>query len=500
MLAKGPRVVYDEGTAAEAMTASVPSSEEALERLKRVYFNDPGREVEFRAGELVMTQGVENRRIYLVKEGALVAYRREAAAGVESLPEDSTGRSYEVFRSGPGSFVGVHAFFSGTFCSNTDVVAVEPTRLAYVDDTTPIIDEAGQGDFLHQFVPVLIHELFVRNSRIYARATEKEEALRMLSRAEMSATLAQLTAGIAHELNNAVGVITSRMQFVAEQLTYCLAEENPLNSKLFTLGYVDKSHLSAAELRNLSRRYERELGICQAASKVLAHLAPNQEELKRYDKKFLRNIDRCYRFWELGHDLRDMQMAAKHAAGIVKGVKRLGRASTEREPGVDVADTVQDAVNLLANMLKRVTLRTELAPLPGITADSTELVQVWTNIIKNACDAMQQAATPQPTVTITADVYHAEGITLLPEDYIRVSISNNGPEIPPEIREKIFQPNFTTKKQGLDFGLGLGLAIVRRVVDSYAGTIALESKEGETTFTICLPVNPLLQPQPVEST
>ena len=63
MLAKGPRVVYDEGTAAEAMTASVPSSEEALERLKRVYFNDPGREVEFRAGELVMTQGVENRRI-----------------------------------------------------------------------------------------------------------------------------------------------------------------------------------------------------------------------------------------------------------------------------------------------------------------------------------------------------------------------------------------------------------------------------------------------------
>ncbi|MDD6814296.1 MAG: HAMP domain-containing sensor histidine kinase, partial [Akkermansia muciniphila] len=274
----------------------------------------------------------------------------------------------------------------------------------------------------------------------------------------------------------------------------------PLNSKLFTLGYVDKSHLSAAELRNLSRRYERELGICQAAAKVLAHLAPNQEELKRYDKKFLRNIDRCYRFWELGHDLRDMQMAAKHAAGIVKGVKRLGRASTEREPGVDVADTVQDAVNLLANMLKRVTLRTELAPLPGITADSTELVQVWTNIIKNACDAMQQAATPQPTVTITADVYHAEGITLLPEDYIRVSISNNGPEIPPEIREKIFQPNFTTKKQGLDFGLGLGLAIVRRVVDSYAGTIALESKEGETTFTICLPVNPLLQPQPVEST
>ena len=251
------------------MTASVPSSEEALERLKRVYFNDPGREVEFRAGELVMAQGVENRRIYLVKEGALVAYRREAAAGVESLPEDSTGRSYEVFRSGPGSFVGVHAFFSGTFCSNTDVVAVEPTRLAYVDDTTPIIDEAGQGDFLHQFVPVLIHELFVRNSRIYARATEKEEALRMLSRAEMSATLAQLTAGIAHELNNAVGVITSRMQFVAEQLTYELP-----GRILPSLGFLSDSETTGCifpPLANLwpsgsSYSYSHASRICHRAS------------------------------------------------------------------------------------------------------------------------------------------------------------------------------------------------------------------------------------------
>ena len=67
------------------------------------------------------------------------------------------------------------------------------------------------------------------------------------------------------------------------------------------------------------------------------------------------------------------------------------------------------------------------------------------------------------------------------------SIANNGPAIPEEIHEKIFQPNFTTKKLGLDFGLGLGLSIVRRLVDSYNGTIELTSTDGETTFSINLP-------------
>ena len=68
-----------------------------------------------------------------------------------------------------------------------------------------------------------------------------------------------------------------------------------------------------------------------------------------------------------------------------------------------------------------------------------------------------------------------------------VTITNNGPPIPAEIQEKIFQPSFTTKKKGLDFGLGLGLSIVRRIVDSYGGTIELRSTDGHTSFTINLP-------------
>ena len=62
------------------------------------------------------------------------------------------------------------------------------------------------------------------------------------------------------------------------------------------------------------------------------------------------------------------------------------------------------------------------------------------------------------------------------------------PGVPEALRDKIFQPDFTTKKSGLSFGLGLGLAIVQRLVESYGGDIALKSRPGKTTFKVKLPI------------
>ncbi len=464
----------------------------ALERLNRVYFKDSGRVLELEAGERLLAQGEPCHRIYLVLEGELVAYRSaETLAGTNVPAEETVARGHEVFRAGVGSYVGVQSFFSGSFHSNNHIFALQDTRLAYIDDTTAVVDEEAHGTLEHQFLPIIVHELVVRNRRILGHAAEKEEAMRLLQRSELAAMLGQLSAGIAHELNNAVGVITRRAEFVAGMLTTHLEEEDKRNAKLFRLGYEEDSITNAGEHRKLARKYERELNMGQEAAKVLAHIIPDTETLVKYGPEFVQHVKRNYQFWELGHDLRDMQLAARHATGIVRAVKLLGGAGSTRQEGVDVPDTVKDAVNLLSNKLKHVTLSTTLTPLPPITADVTELVQVWSNILSNACDAMGQAHTPHPTVSISTELHHAEGVSLLPTDYIRVSISNNGPEIPEEIREKIFQPNFTTKKLGLDFGLGLGLSIVRRVVDSYNGTIELASSAELTTFTINIPTTPI---------
>ncbi len=464
---------------------------ESLERLNRVYFRESGRFRELETGELLLAQGEPCRRIYLILEGSVVAYRHAETLHGSGLPADDTvGRSHEVFRAGVGSYVGVQSFFSGSFHSSNEVIALEPTRLAYIDDTTPVVDEAEFGSLEHQFLPIIVHELVARNSRIFGHAAEKEEAVRLLQRAELAATLGHLSAGIAHELNNAVGVITRRCEFVAENLERLIGERSAENVELFRLGYEDKGFANAGELRRVARSYERELKLSPEAARVFARIAPDEESRRRYDRKFIHHLSKRFPFWELGHDMRDMQLAARHATGIVRAVKLLGGGQdAHREPGVDVVQTVQDALALLYNKLKHLTVNTQLAPLPPITADVTELVQVWTNILSNACDAMQQGGTDNPTVCISTSLYHAEGVELLPTDYIRVSIANNGPEIPEEIREKIFQPSFTTKKLGLDFGLGLGLSIVRRVVDSYKGSIELCSSPELTTFTINLPTS-----------
>ena len=462
---------------------------EPLNRINAVYFSDPGRTIELAEGEQLVGQGEECRRVYYVKKGCFAAFRRaDSYAGVD-LPVESNTRGYEVFRAEEGSYVCVQAFFSRSYHSSNDIVALEDSVVTYVDDTTEVVEPEKYGCFERQFIPVLVHELAARNSRIFTKTSEKEEALRVLQRAEMAGTLAQLSAGIAHELNNAVGVLSRRTEFVADSLQEYLEDEDKNNAQLFAYGFEDNSFVSASELRSAARYYERELDLPQEAAKVMAHIFPNTDEGRKQPGKFIRNVKKNYRFWELGHDLRDMRMASKLATGIVRAVKLLGGGNSTREADVSVEQSVTDALNLLHNKLKRVEVQTHFAPMPGITADITELVQVWSNIIKNACDAMEHGDTPAPRIRISGECCHVQGVHLLPTEYISVTIANNGPAIDEENLNKIFNPNFTTKKLGLDFGLGLGLAIVRRVVDSYNGTIEVRSNDQETSFTINLPTS-----------
>ena len=458
-----------------------------LKRVNRVYFTDPDRILAIPAGEILVRQNEECHRVYLVLRGTLVAYRQTDNFDGSNLPGETQVRGHEVFRAEPRSYVCVQAFFSRAYRSSYFIVALEDAEVAYIDDTTPAVDEAEYGSLEQQFIPVLVHELAARNSRIFTQVSEKEEAVRLLQRAEMAATLGQLSAGIAHELNNAVGVISRRTAFVADNLSEFLAKDDKKNARLFLRGYEDDSFVAANELRDVARRYERELGLPQDAAKVLAHIAPQGDAKSTFGTAFIKHLKRNYRFWELGHDLRDLSMAAKHASGIVRAVKLLGGGSTLHEPGVDVVQSVKDAMSLLTNKLKRLTVQCDFQPVPTITADITELVQIWTNVMSNAYDAMDHAGTENPTIRVSTRHYHADGLQLLPTEYVAVTITNNGPPIPEEIQEKIFQPSFTTKKKGLDFGLGLGLSIVRRIVDSYNGTIELHSQDNETSFIINLP-------------
>ena len=113
-------------------------------------------------------------------------------------------------------------------------------------------------------------------------------------------------------------------------------------------------------------------------------------------------------------------------------------------------------------------------PLEPVLCYPDELSQVWTNLLHNAMQAMEYKG----TLTITVRKQDEQAI---------ISITDTGPGIPDEIKEKIFDPFFTTKAAGE--GSGLGLDIVRKIIEKHQGQISFESKPGKTTFHVVLPIN-----------
>ena len=225
--------------------------------------------------------------------------------------------------------------------------------------------------------------------------------------------------------------------------------------------------------------FERKLNVSKEVAKLLAKMASSMDDVSVLDKNVVKNLDEVAKFWQLGVDFHDMQVAARHATDIVKSVKILGGGNFERSHDVSVTESIEQALSLLKSNLRSVQLDVIWGELPVIHGNLTELIQIWVNIIKNACDAMEAAGTEGPRVKIKMRVLQGS---------VKVSMSDNGPGIPEELQDKIFQPNFTTKKNGLQFGLGLGLSIVMRLVESYGGRIVLNSVPGKTTFSVTLPI------------
>ena len=442
----------------------------AYERIKQVYFSDPERRILLQPEQVLLEQGEHNERLYLILSGTVV--------GCQQLEEE--GKYVEIFRSGLGMFIGLQSFFSSTYTSYSRVIAESETELAYIDINTPAVDEYQYGSFIEQFNPVIVHALVTRQIRATHNALEKEKAMGRLLQAEKMTLLGQLSAGLAHELNNSVGVVARKADTLSSFFYELLKDRFPKEFRFFAAGLETGQLISSREMRKRAREFEQQLGVGRDTARMIARIAPSLDDAQIFSKGFLNNLDMIVRYWELGRDFHDMQVAVHHAGNIVKSVKLLGGGDYERSDHIDVHESIDEALSLLKSNLREVGVELSLAEnLPSIYGNKTELVQVWVNIIKNAYDAMIHAKVEKPSIVIKSHAY---------KRHIQVSITDNGPGIPDDLIHKIFQPNFTTKKDGLSFGLGLGLSIVLRLVESYSGEVSVKSVPGKTTFKFKLPI------------
>lgn len=432
------------------------------------YFSNPDKCRSVPKGEFLIQQGEENDRLYMVLSGSFTGYA--------ILPD---GTRTETFKSKPQMFVGVSSFFSKTYISSVNVEALEDSKVAYIDQYQKGIHNGSTDSIVEQFMPVIVLELINRQKRIFRIAHEKEKALKTLIHTEKMVSLGQIAAGIAHELNNAVAVIQRQGEWLKGYLSNLIGQACTDRKPFFDHGQQSGRTLSTREIRLRSKHLQKKFKLNERAAHQLAETGLSDAELEAVGSNLSTQAQDITHIWEIGATLHDLLLAADHANHVVRSIKNLGAQQSERKPGLTLNLCVEEAVTLLSSHLRTVRLETDLCEHPPIIGNKGELVQVLINLIKNACEALRMAKTDDPYIYLSSHIY---------KDELRIHVRDNGPGIPRHLQPRIFEPQLTSKTDGQTVGLGLGLTIVQQLINSYGGAVAVESKPGQTEFTLRIPL------------
>jgi len=176
-------------------------------------------------------------------------------------------------------------------------------------------------------------------------------------------------------------------------------------------------------------------------------------------------------------DIQDASQRISDLVGSVKNFTHMDRGQDKQYS--DIHTGIRNTITMLNHKLRKgnIEMKEDFdLGLPQVKALIGELNQVWTNLIDNAVDAMEPNGKGVLEIRTRKD-----------GEFVRVSVIDNGPGIPEDVRSKIFDPFFTTKDIGK--GTGLGLDVVNKIVRQHNGSIKVDSVPGRTEFVICFPIN-----------
>jgi signal transduction histidine kinase len=314
---------------------------------------------------------------------------------------------------------------------------------------------------------------------------------------EKMASLGKLAAGLAHELNNPASAATRSARLVTAAVDELDAAARALgaaglNEKEMAL--VDRvrtrcsdaptsvlTPLERADREDTIARWLGQHDVDESFAPPLAETDASPELLDELAAGLsAERLGPTLRWLAAGCTLRglsrDIERAASRVHTLVSAVKGFTYMDQARAPEpVDIGKGLADTLALLAAKArgKAVSLTNEVpADLPRARGVGGELNQVWANLVDNALDAVPEGG----RIVVSA---RAEGPRVI------VRVTDNGPGIPAEVRSRIFDPFFTTKPVGQ--GTGLGLDIVRRLLDQNNATIDVDSAPGRTEFRVDLP-------------
>ncbi len=334
---------------------------------------------------------------------------------------------------------------------------------------------------LQEEVLQLNKEIAAEHEQVVQTLDELQKAQAMLVESEKMATLGQLSAGVAHELNNPVAAIIRASDFVHKDLLTLssrMADGHGLQDILERSFHSES--VSTRTQRVLRKELAKETADTELAERLVKigihHTAEYRQLTADVSGSPEEQLEKLELYHQIGSALRNISSCAERISGIVQSLRSYIHADSPDSEYIAVQKGLDDTLLLFSNRLRNVEIEKEYEPIPEIIANAGELNQVWTNIIGNALDAMDNQG---KLIVKTRRIDEAS---------IAVSIIDSGPGIAPENLQKIFQLRFTTRKGRVDFGLGLGLSITRSIVTRHGGTIEVASAPGRTEFTVTLPV------------
>jgi len=341
---------------------------------------------------------------------------------------------------------------------------------------------------------LLEQRVMERTAKLGNSLQELQQAQNLLIESEKLSALGQLSAGMAHELNTPLGAIISSNGIMTEFLDH---KQRAMIDFIPTLTESQRCLFDKVMAFGMRRSVILEFPVSSMKASRDFRALLESERIPHFKEvaEILQDIGIAEKFPELADCLRtdkNMQViemanetiiarrmaeivavAARKAAGVVAALRSyLAPEAQGEEQVVDIVKDLENVLVLMHNMLKYGILIHREFGMARVMGSSDKLGQVWINLIRNAAQAMDFKG------ELVLKTETRDGKAL-------VTIIDSGCGVPPEIQDRIFDPFFTSKKQGE--GMGLGLDICRRIIEAHNGTITFTSVPGRTEFTVTLP-------------
>jgi signal transduction histidine kinase len=320
------------------------------------------------------------------------------------------------------------------YASDVDLLSAVANHVALAVDKAEsfqTIEELSRG--LEDKVRVRTEQLRSAHEELQAAYRHLQQTQMQLVQREKMASVGQLVAGVAHELNNPIGFVYSNV----------------------------------ATLEDFVRRLRSMLDTYRALP------LPEAERSQAATQWDALKIDYALRY--LDSMTQGIREGAERARKIVRDLRVFARSDDDAWQPVDLHEELESSLTLLNHLLKdRVTVHRKFGDVPSVECVRSQIDQVFLNLLANAAQAIAGAG------AITIETRHEDGFAV-------VAVTDTGPGIPQEILGRVFDPFFTTKPVGE--GTGLGLSISYEIVKKHRGEIHAASQPGHgATFTVRIPI------------